>query len=669
LSSAISDEAEIETLFSRINALFLNKEYGIAADLLRGILQRYPESARALNALGAIACEKGAYSEAHDLLSQALHFDPANASICNSIGNVHNCEGDETKARAWFQRAVDCGADPAACYNVGLLDLKNGELESAASYFEQAAASQPDNFSVIFYLGVAKSKMGQYEEALTLFERAILLEPSRINAWMGAAEMHRIYNRSVEAEQLCRKGLMAVSDHAALLGSLGSALLAQGRITEAKQCFQDALARDPSLSDAYTCLMFALNYDPDASQEDIHALALAWDKACCASIPRNTVFANSCEPARPLRIGYVSADLHTHPVGFHLLPVLRNHDRSRFTVYCYYNSFTGDHITREFMELSDRWRIIAYRSDEEAAQLIREDEIDILVDLSGHTAHNRLQLFGRKPAPVQATWLGYFNTTGLSAIDYLITDDATVLAGEDQLFSEQVVRLPWSRFCFTPFANLPDPVAPPCLTSGRVTFGSFNTLAKVNPQVVAVWSRILRELPDSRLILKRGELSDPAMRRRFRELFAEHGIAESRLDLREASPYQQMLSEYGEVDIALDTFPFSGGLTTLDALLMGVPVVTLSGRLPISRQTRSFLRALNLLELVARNEERYVAIVCGLARDPARLEGLRGELRGRLMGSYLCDGKEFTANLERAYRTMWRTWCETAAPKAKRRRS
>jgi predicted O-linked N-acetylglucosamine transferase (SPINDLY family) len=243
----------------------------------------------------------------------------------------------------------------------------------------------------------------------------------------------------------------------------------------------------------------------------------------------------------------------------------------------------------------------------------------------------------------------------------LISDDATILPSEERFISEKVIRLPWSRFCFTPFAYLPDVVPPPSIANGFITLGSFNNLTKINPMVISLWSRALRELPGSRLIFKRGGLGDSRIRQRFSDLFAENGVNLDRIDFRDNSSYGKMLSEYGEVDIALDPFPFSGGATTLDALLMGAPVVTLSGKLPISRQTRSFYRVLNLLELVARNEDRYCAIIADLARDPIRLRDLRYGLRKRVMNSYLCNGIEFTRNLEKAYRTMWLDWCSTRA--------
>lgn len=296
-------------------------------------------------------------------------------------------------------------------------------------------------------------------------------------------------------------------------------------------------------------------------------------------------------------------------------------------------------------------------SDADLAAQIRADGIDILVDLSGHTAGNRLTVFGRKPAPVQAAWLGYFNTTGVGAIDYVLMDAATVPEGGERWFTEEVVRLPEGRFCYAPPDYAP-PVAPlPARARGHVTFGSFNNMAKVTPAVIELWAAVLQAVPGARLILKWKSLADAAECDRLRQAFAAHAIAPERLELRGPTPHREMLTEYGDVDIALDPFPFCGGLTSCEALWMGVPIVTLPGSRPVSRQTLGFLNQLDASELAAPSAARYVAIAAELAGDLDRLATLRADLRARMAGSSLCDGARFTRGLEAAYRTMWRRWC------------
>jgi predicted O-linked N-acetylglucosamine transferase (SPINDLY family) len=302
------------------------------------------------------------------------------------------------------------------------------------------------------------------------------------------------------------------------------------------------------------------------------------------------------------------------------------------------------------------WRDITKLSDDAAAAMICDDRIDILIDLSGHTGGHRLQLFLRKPSPVQVSWLGYFNTTGVKAIDYLISDETTIPPEEEQWFSEQIFRLPGSRFCYAPPEYAPPVTAPPVMTSGFITFGSFNNIAKLTPEVIELWSRVLIAIPDSKLIIKWSTLRRKKVRDRLLRQFARHGVSEERLVLRVWSPHADMLREYGDIDIILDPFPFSGGMTSCEALWMGVPVLTLLGDKPAGRQTAGFLRTIGLPEWVTMSPEQFVTRAKEAASDHDELNTIRFGLRERMIASTLCDGVSFTRNLEAAYRTMWKAW-------------
>jgi predicted O-linked N-acetylglucosamine transferase (SPINDLY family) len=649
---------ELEKEFEKVNVFYSGKEFPHVYALLINMLTKYPDHPRVLHALGVVACEKGDFDEAADFFTRVLTIDPSYALAYNSMGNLMKARGFPDEARKWYVKSLEVAPDLViAMYNISLHDFHGGRMAAAVENLTRVIELQPENAVSIFYLGLAKMRLGECDDAIILFEKAVDLNPFDIKAWANAIALNVQKFCSSRAEELSIKGLAANPENPVLLDALGIALLEQGRVSEAIDCYKRGIAFDPSFFEPHTHLMFAMNYDPNVSQEDIHSIAVNWGMSCDASSNKYITYSNLPDPDRTLRIGYVSADFNKHPVSIHFLPVIYHHDRSKYRIYCYYNSFRDDEITKELSSLADNWRVIANMNDVEAAELIRSDEIDILVDLSGHTAMNRLHLFAKKPVPVQATWLGYSNTTGLPTMDYFIGDDATIFAEEEHLFSEKVIRLPWSRFCFAPYADIPDATAPPCIRNGYITFGSFNSLAKLNSEVVALWARILEELPGTRLILKRGEFADTQVRNRFYHVFSEEGIDPSRLDLRGYSSHDKMLSEYGDVDIALDPFPFSGGITTLNALLMGVPVVTLSGSLPISRQTRTFYRVLNHLEFVARTKDRYCSIARELSNDIGRLEKLRVELRPRLINSYLCDGREFTRNLENIYHKMWLEWC------------
>jgi protein O-GlcNAc transferase len=295
--------------------------------------------------------------------------------------------------------------------------------------------------------------------------------------------------------------------------------------------------------------------------------------------------------------------------------------------------------------------------------MIAKDEIDILVDLSGHTARNRLPMFALRSAPVQASWLGYFGTTGLNAMDYLIMDEATVPSGEERWCGEALVRLPHGRFCYAPPDYAPSPAEPPAARRGHVTFGSFNNIAKIGPDVMSLWADVLRATPQSRLVLKWKSLADEDVRERLAAAFLGVGVSAERLDLRGHSGHTDMLAEYGDIDVALDPFPFGGGLTSCEALWMGLPIVTWPGDRPASRQTLGFLKLLDLERCVARSRDDYVRIAAGLAAAPDGLAALRRQLRPRMAASPLCDGRRFTPTLEAAFREMWRRWGAGEEPK------
>ena len=407
---------------------------------------------------------------------------------------------------------------------------------------------------------------------------------------------------------------------------------------------------------AHSNALMALNYLPAQSGEQLLEEHLAFgarhtDALAAAARPHP----NGRSPDRRLRVGYVSGDLQSHPVGYYLTGPLEAHDKSASEVFCYSNDLPEDQVTARIAAASDHWRRIASLSDEDAAALIRRDQIDILVDLSGHTDKNRPRLFGMKPAPVQVSWLGYPGSTGMSAIDYLIMDPSTAPPGAESWVSEALVRLPHGRFCYSPPAYAPHVVMPP---SRAVTFGSFNNGAKLGPHVLRLWARVLEATPGARLVLKWRYFGEAGVQRRLIEAFAAAGVDRERLELRGHSPHGEMLAQYADIDVALDPFPFCGGLTSSEALWMGVPVVTLPLDRIASRQTLAFLHGLGLGDLAASSEDDYVRIAAALAADPARRAQLRATLRPLMAAAPMNDPKLFAADLDAAYRQMWRTWCE-----------
>jgi predicted O-linked N-acetylglucosamine transferase (SPINDLY family) len=364
-------------------------------------------------------------------------------------------------------------------------------------------------------------------------------------------------------------------------------------------------------------------------------------------------FRPAVDADRPLRLGFVSGDLFSHPVGIFLAPVLERLDRSRWFTVCYAAGKNADVMTARLARAAGLWRPVHDLSDQALAQLIRADAIDLLIDLSGHTGRNRLLTFARRPAPVQLTWMGYVGTTGLAAMDWLIADRFHVPPGHERHVRESVMRLPDGYICYEPPPYAPAVGPLPALASGRVTFGGLHNPAKITPPVVTTWAEILRQVADSRLLLKSHWLEDAGLRRRLTEQFAAEGIAAERLELQGVSSHVQQLERYNMIDVALDPFPYSGGLTTCEACWMGVPVVTCPGETFASRHSLSHLSNIGLTETITTSLADYVAVAVGLAHDLTRLAGLRSGLRSRMAGSRLCDADRFAAGLGAALRRAW----------------
>lgn len=461
-----------------------------------------------------------------------------------------------------------------------------------------------------------------------------------------------------KAEACFRKALDLQPNSAIAYNGLGLANLYKGRLEEAEASFRKALAINPGYAKANTNILLCLNYNPDIDEKNLFEEHKAWDVQHGQSQRKHVKpFKNNLFPEKVLNIGYVSGDFGRHPVGYFMGPVLPAHDRNSFKIFCYSGRKEEDDLSLRLHANSDVWCVTNELNDDKLVEKIRADGIDILVDLSGHTANNRLTMFARKPSPIQITWAGYVGTTGLSAIDYLISDNIVSPQGAEKFSTEKILRLPDCYICYEPPEYAPSVRALPAVQNGFVTFGCFNNFAKVTPQVMALWAQLLKELPGSRLLLKNHSFNDTEVRERCLKFITEEGIEESRIDILGSSPHSEYLECYNQIDIALDPFPFSGGLTTLETLWMGVPVVTLDGERFCSRHSLSFIKTVGLSELIASDPGAYIEIACELAKDLERISSLRSGLRERMAKSPLCDGVRFTRNLEAAYRKAWQSWC------------
>jgi predicted O-linked N-acetylglucosamine transferase (SPINDLY family) len=404
-----------------------------------------------------------------------------------------------------------------------------------------------------------------------------------------------------------------------------------------------------------------MNYSSKYDAQTLASEYLKFAKQIIEPLSLDTIIhTNERIPARKLKIGYVSPDFRRHAVAYFIEPVIIAHNHEYFEVFCYSNSVKHDEVTKRIQAHADQWRNIVGMSDEQVTELIRKDGIDILADLAGHTAYNRILVFARKPAPIQVSWIGYLATTGLSTMDYKIVDNYTDPLGlTEQFYTENLMRLPESFLCYLPDRASPEIGPLPAMSTGHITFGSFNNFAKVTPQVFALWAKILNEIPDSRLILKGRSFHDKTTCNYTINMFTQRGIAAERITLQYWDQSPKHLESYNLVDIGLDTLPFNGATTTCEALWMGVPVITLAGTAYHSRVGVSLLSNVGLPDLVANTPDEYISIAVNLAKDLNRLKSLRGYLRNIMRYSPLCNAKKFTLNLEMCYRTMWEIWCKS----------
>jgi protein O-GlcNAc transferase len=633
-----------------------------AADLIGKALSLRPNDAATSNNLGVVLEALSRREEAVSAYDRAIAIRPDYAEAWNNRGNAFLGLARPSKALESYDRALAAKPDyPEAHNNRGVALHGLRRFMEAVASFDRALKARANYAEALNNRGSALLALGDAGSALESFDRALALSPNYAEALFNRGNALVELKRYEAAIVSYDRALSVRPDYAKALNNRGNTLKDQGRLEEGVASYQRALAVKPDYADAHSNLLFAQQYMDRYSEADLLAEARRYGEAAVGKeIPK--AFLNDRKSTRRLRIGYVSGDFHSHPVGFFSARVLEAHNSVALEVFCYSNHTKIDHMTERFREAADHWRTIADLSDADASALIAQDRIDILVDLSGHTGRNRLPLFARRAAPVQASWLGYPGTTGLRAIDYLIMDEYAVLPREESRYTEAIVRLPYGRFCYSPPDYAPPPIDPPSLHRGSVTFGSFNNVSKIGPEVIELWASILRATPNSRLLFKWRSLDDAATRRRLSGAFAAVGISLHRLQFQRSSHHADLMAQYGEVDIALDPFPFSGGLTTCEALWMGVPVVTVPGDRAASRHVLGAFYDLGLSDCVASSATDYLERAKALARDPARLTSLRHSLRERMAASPLCDGKRFAATLERAYEIMWGGWCRGQNP-------
>lgn len=598
---------------------------------------------------GHLALKSGATGGALKYFSKVLAIDSSSAAAWLGLGLAQRGMGSYSEAICSFETVIRL--QPRAIdgwFNLGLALVTEGRLKDAYSACGRACDLAPNSFEACHHMGFVCFVCGDMDRALHWLQKAVTLRDDNADAWHLMGQILAEQGLLDQAGRCIQKALQEEPTNKEFRNLLADIYIQSGRITQALQSRENVLKRHPTDGQTRSARLFSLGYDPNIAHEQLFKESLAWENYHAFGLPRCKIFPVNESDGR-IRIGYVSADFYNCALGISIQAILQNHDRNRFEIFCYFNGNHSDTVTENIRSMCHAWQDVKYLNDEEAAHLIASDNLNLLVDLSGHSKKNRLGIFARKPAPIQMSYLGYAHTTGLSTMDYHITDTVSVPVTEERYYSERILHLPHFRICYVNPEVCPDVFPPPVIENKYITFGSFNSMDMMNEDVIRAWSTILKLVPDSRLILKWKTLRSTSVRQRYRRLFARYGISPKRIEMRyESSPYLTML-EYNDVDITLDPFPVSGCFTTFDSLWMGVPVITLPQLTPVSRQASAILRDCGLAELVVTSVDDYIDQAVKLASDHKYLQTLRGRIREMLSRSPLVDIPLFTKQLESIY--------------------
>ncbi|WP_456618287.1 MULTISPECIES: O-linked N-acetylglucosamine transferase, SPINDLY family protein [unclassified Bradyrhizobium] len=689
-------EADVLPLLG--NALQLHKKGLLreAQAAYRQLLQLAPNQFIALHMLGVLESDAKNYQQAELLLSRAVAVDPRSADAHMTLGVALNGLRRHDEACESYRRALALRPNYAlalsnlgnasvtldlrealACYDKALAidgnlaEAHNGRgwvlcrlrnYDEALASLNRALSIKPDYASALANRAVVLQELLRFDEAMADCNRAVALAPDDANGWLWRASVWLHLQQMAEALPDCEKALAIDPESAQAHLVLGLCLAGLGRVDEALASFDRALAITPDLPSAISNKIFALDFLADASVEQHQLARQAWWEQIGAKVASEAASPhdNSRDPDRPLVLGYVSADFNAHSAAFIFKPVLQYRDREQFEIVCYSCSSKADAATDEFHKIADRWRDASQWSDDRLADQIRADGVDILIDLSGHTKGNRLGVFALKPAPIQVHGWGHGTGTGLPTIDYLFSDPVAIPAEVRHLFAETVVDLP----CFVTLEPLPLELArasTPAASNGFVTFGVFNRISKISDQAARTWSRILERVPGSRLLIKDVALDDQLVRDNLLARLATCGVPAERVDLLGTTLRIDHLTSFHRVDIALDPFPQNGGVSTLEALQMGVPVVAKLGNTLPSRAGGSILTALGLPDWVTDSEEAYVDIAVSRAAQIGDLDKLRRELPGQVRAAPACNPVAYAQAVDEAYRAMWQRYCSSDA--------
>lgn len=641
-----------EAALNCANALLGMERYDEAISMYTRALALHPESPDAHNNLGKAYIAIGKWDEGRRRFDRAIELMPSHAEALFNLGDLLFFAGDAVEAEKYYAQAV--AVRPAFAEGhmaLGRAHFDAGRFEEALRSFDRMIELAPVSAAAQVWRGIVLREMQRVGEALSAFEKATALSKRPEEGYALVGSTYRQLGDNTSADEFADRALELNPDHPVALNLKGNLALHDANVADAVAWYLKAARADPDFPMYAQNALFAMNYADDAGPAELLGAHRHWGwRQATVRTPR--LRARTSAANRPLRVGLVSPDLISHSVAHFIAPLLHHFDRDSLEIYCYSNNRKSDAVTESFRALATGWRGIAGKNDQSVAELVDRDGIDVLVDLAGHTADNRLGVFLRGPAPMQLTWLGYPTTTGLPRMQYRLSDAVVDPDDAVSFNTETVLRLPNSYFCYMPAQEAPPVSALPLAARGYTTFGSFNNLAKMTDTTLRLWAQVLEAVPDSRLVLKNQSLGDARAREIFGARLAQAGIDLQRVRMIgfEVQRTRHLLL-YNDIDISLDTFPYNGATTTCESLWMGVPVVTLAGQTHASRMGASILAAAAQGDWVAREPDRYVQVCRELAEDPAALAQRRASLRSVLAGSALMDYRQFNRDFENLLRS------------------
>ncbi len=640
-------------------ALFELKRFEDARAAYEKAVQLKPRYSTALNNLGNAWKHLGNPEKALEFYGKAIEIDRTNADAYANSGSAHIMLSRFIEAERFLTEALRLNPRSVeALCNMGRLDMLRRNYTAARLRIEMALALRPDTPDALVQRGWLLLAFGKFEAAYQACEAAIALTPSAPLVLVAAAETARMAGHSARAAELAEQILEKTPKDQTALSILGSCMAAWGDARGALSKYDEAIAIAPNYGAAIANKIFVLDFVPEADFAVHQDARRWWWDHIGQYLPRCGLDSIDLDPDRRIRVGYVSSDFRSHSVAFAVLPVFRAHDHERFTIVAYHCSLENDNVTAEVRSLVDEWVDAAEFSDEQLVDRVMADRIDILVDLSGYTAGNRLAVFARKPAPIQVSAWGHPTGTGIPLIDYVLADPVSIPEDVRPVYAEKIADLP----CVITVSPVELPVSPlPMLTKGYVTFGVFNRVEKISDEAIALWGRILAALPHARLVVKHSMIDDANVRTSLVERLVAHGIAAERVTCLGRTAREEHLRAFADVDISLDTFPQNGGVSTWESLHMGVPVVTKLGKTVSGRVGGAILTSIGLTEFVASNEDDYVAVALRWARNPEDLSVLRHDMQERIANTDSGNTIRYCRKVEALYRTFWQNYCSASA--------